>query len=621
MRVFRRISLAAVLICLAGCVGGDLDHLDDQVAALIEQRQGVTLGSLASNDRDVVPETSVPLEPAEAAYREVPPTLNPHPADLPAKSASGHVRLEEDAPLPPMLDSVEESVSLDLEEVMAWAIAHARQYRNEKEELFLAALTLLAERHLFSARLFNKTIVEVAGTPEAGDHDHALELINDLGVTQRLPYGGQITAGALVNVVNVLRSSSTSTVDDLQNTELLISATLPLLRGAGQVVREDLIQAERDLIYATRAFERFRREFLVDVARAYFDLLRQQAVMKNLANQIQSLERLAQQFKALADAGRSPYFEYQRSQQSVLFARNNLLNTQEAYATALDAFKIRIGMPVEQALVIEAMHIQVPEMLLDMPDSIAAARKYRLDLQTSRDQIDDARRGVNNTRNDLLPDLETFAILTVPTDPDKDRGGLDLDAGAGAYRVGMELDAPLDRRIEGLNYRSARIELERAHRAFGLFEDQVALAVRRAIREIQQANFSLQLQQQNVALSERRIIEVKLRERTLGPRDVIEAQNDLLDAENRRDSALRDQRVSVLEYLLQSGQIRVSSDGHWMPPAKLVVPGRDSHDEATHSKESDLKGSLGLSQADDWNSSELGPIGERPVRNGVVSTR
>jgi outer membrane protein TolC len=72
----------------------------------------------------------------------------------------------------------------------------------------------------------------------------------------------------------------------------VLSGDIPLLRGAGSVAREGLIQAERDLIYQSRSFERSRRTLLVSIARDYFNLLEQQAVIQNQMLQIQGLEGL-----------------------------------------------------------------------------------------------------------------------------------------------------------------------------------------------------------------------------------------------------------------------------------------------------------------------------------------
>ena len=53
------------------------------------------------------------------------------------------------------------------------------------------------------------------------------------------------------------------------------------------------------------------------------------------------------------------------------------------------------------------------------------------------------------------------------------------------------------------------------------------------------------------------------------------AQDDLLDARNRRDDALRDLRVSVLQFLLDTGRLRVSPQGRWLAPGRAVAVDED----------------------------------------------
>ncbi|MGB0768785.1 MAG: hypothetical protein ACPGYV_13875, partial [Phycisphaeraceae bacterium] len=57
-----------------------------------------------------------------------------------------------------------------------------------------------------------------------------------------------------------------------------------------------------------------------------------------------------------------------------------------------------------------------------------------------------------------------------------------------------------------------------------------------------------------------------------------EAEEDLLDARNSRDQALADLQTSVLNYLLQTGQMRVDGQGRWLAPGRLLES-QDSADE------------------------------------------
>lgn len=563
--------LLLMLAMVCGCA--DFDSLDREAARLIERRQALTLGEDAPNDGRPVPASPSVVSPSDSDYRP-PTTNNPSVNDLPARTdpTPGREPGQEhlvDPPMPQMLAGQGEAMMMTLEEVLAYAIEHSREYRDRKEDLFLASLNLLIERHLWGPRFFNDTVATFSGTPERGDHDQVFSLLNDFRITQRLPYGGEVSVGALVDFVNLLQNASDRT-SPTQDAAITVDAVIPLLRGAGMVAREDLIQAERDLVYAARSFERFRREFFVDIAVEYFNLIARQENIENQKRQVEGLERLARRFEALARAGRSPFFEAEQATARVLFALNNLSNAEENYVAALDSFKLRIGMPMTQHLVIVPTEVVVPEPLLDTTEAVQTAYDHRLDLQTAADLIDDARRRVAVARNQLLPDLDVFAGATLGTDPTADIGGLNLSLEHSSYSGGVRFGAPLDRRIETIRYRQSLVAYDRTQRSFTLERDRVAQQVRSAIRRIRQARFTLELQERNVHLATRRLQGVLLDERGQSPREVIEAEEDLLEARNRRDAAVRDLRVSVLQFLLDTGQMRVGPQGEWLPPAQLT---------------------------------------------------
>ena len=547
--------------------------IDRKTDALIESRQRQVLGEQAVTADPPVPTHTELGGSLKPIYDPKPPTTNPEAADLPVRAAEPGPATPDDG-----LAAVVDPVQLDLPAALGYAIEHARDYRNERERLFLTTLALLAEEHLWGPRFFDTVRAQVSGTPESGDYDQVAAIVNELGVNQRLPYGGEVSVSALVDYTNYLQqSTANNALDSTQSARLAVNAEIPLLRGAGLVAREDLIQARRDLVYAVRGFERFRRELLFDIASDYFDLIQTQQAIENQRRQAENFEWLQRRIAALAEAGREPFFEVQRAEQQVLFARNNLLNAQESYQSALDAFKVRIGMPVSTPLEIVPTELVVPAPELDVELAVATGLKLRLDLQTTRDQVDDAARRVQVARNGLLPDLDLFGSLSLPTDRERRFGGADFNTGQGLYTAGARLDIPLDRRIEELRLRQAQVQLERAHRSHELERQRVAQTVRAALRRIEQSRFSLELQNRNIEVARKRLRGVLLRLRTLGPRDFIEAQDDLLEARNRRDEAIRDLRVSVLGFLLESGQLRVGPAGQWLAPGNLqpavnVVP-------------------------------------------------
>lgn len=568
----RKLLLIATLLpSLAGCAGDRMAAIDREINAMLRQQHGETLGPAAPMDADVEPTSAVNPAPTAGTYLRQPATINPSAANLPARRAANQEPTISDANTDIAGVPDVAPVTLDLPQTLAYAVKHSREYRNRKDELFLAAIALLIERHLWGPRFFNDMTAQFTGVPEGGDHDHAFTLINELRATQRLPYGGTIAASAVVAFVEQLRTAAGSTADDTQTLELRLEASIPLLRGAGKVAQENLIQSYRDLVYVTRDFERFRQQFLLRVATDYFDLLLQTNQITNVELQVKSLDELSTRMDALATAGRVPYIDVQQSQQQVLFARNRLLAQRERYASELDSLKITIGMPTTTPLSLKPVELASPIPHLNAVEAIKTAWRMRLDLQTAEDHVDDSRRRVEVARNNMLADLDLNASISVPTEERKPRGGTDLELGSGRYAVGMTYGAPLDRRIEQLGYRRSLIDLERTERSRTLLKDQIALAVRRSMRDIELAQSTLALQLKNLELAETRSEGVQLRQRSLQPRDVIESEEDLRNARDARDLAIREQRVSVLTYLLETGQLRVTGDGQWLPPAKLAA--------------------------------------------------
>jgi len=557
-------SVLAILALVTGCYGS-VTELDREVGMMIAERQRMSMGAQG------VTAPTVGMPRAEASttdpYAEHPDTFNPAASELPAEQADAPAASEYN-PKQPVTD---EAIELDLQALLAYAIEHAPEYRSEKERLFLATLSLIIERHAWGPRFFNTLSADVAGTPESGDYDTALDLLNDFTVTQRLPYGGDVSVSALVNYTNLIqRASTTTTAEEVQDAAINASIDLPLLRGAGQVAREDLIQAERDLVYAARDFERFRREFFVDISNTYFNLLRQQQRINNQELQLAGLERLAEEQRRRNEAGDVPGFEVRDTEAQVLFGKSDLADVVDSYASSLDSLKLRIGMPVEQQLVIVPVEIRVPRPALDTVESIRIGQAARLDLQTREDQVADAIRGVRVAENRMRGDFNASANLR--TDGDRDIGGADFDAGDSDYRVGLSYSPPLDRKIELAQYRSSLIDLERAERDFRVLRDRVALDIRDAIRTIKRSTLTLQLQEENVELAEKRLtnIDILKRRGTVENRRIIEAEEDRLNARNRRDQALADLQSSVLNYLLQTGQMRVDPQGRWLSPGTLT---------------------------------------------------
>lgn len=542
---------------LGGCSSG-MDALDRQVDALIDESTTDLGGD------SLRPATRRPLgegpryDRARDVYAERLPTVNPRASEIRFSPREEALELTERLQLLPDAPS-EEARAVDLSTALGLAMSHGREYRFAEEEYVLAALRLLITRHRWGPRFFNEVSAQISGDGDDGFFDTSLALVNEFGVTQRLPYGGEVSASLLARAAEDLHTRVSS--PGTQSADLIFSGSVPLLRGAGQVAREDRIQAERDLIYAARQFERFRRSFFFAIADEFLNLVVLAQNIENAERQVESFERLERRARAFVETGRETPIDLARARQDTLFARDRLNRQRESYRLAVDRYKVRLGLDPEDEIVIVSDDIDLPVPEVTVDEAVAMAMAYRLDLQTRRDQLDDAQRQLRIARNDLLPDLNLGGTVLIPTDDRRNRAGLDFSPGDTSFEAGITFGLPLDREIERIGVRQAQINLERSLRSYDEFRDSVAVDVRSSVRNIERALFSLQIQNENVRVAETNQEAIEAAPDRATARDRSEAVDNLLRALDERDSARRDLQVAILAYLLETGKLRVRPDG------------------------------------------------------------
>jgi outer membrane protein TolC len=129
------------------------------------------------------------------------------------------------------------------------------------------------------------------------------------------------------------------------------TATLlqPLLRNAGRQVRlEGLTQAERDVLYAVRNYARFRKQFWAGIAvenGGYLDLLLALQTLRNQQSNLKRQEETYRLYNELFRGGRASVVELDQFFQSLQAARGAVVNAEIGLQSALDNFKLRLGIP------------------------------------------------------------------------------------------------------------------------------------------------------------------------------------------------------------------------------------------------------------------------------------
>ena len=154
---------------------------------------------------------------------------------------------------------------LTLEQAAELAMFNSREYQDQRENLYIAALPVTQERFAFVAQLFaaQEAMRAYSGRETATGQSSNWALNNGTGFSKILPTGALLLLNfSNQTVFNFLNPKNVTSV-----TNLNFNAIQPLLRGGGEAVAlESLTQAERNLLYQIRNYARFRKELYVEIA-------------------------------------------------------------------------------------------------------------------------------------------------------------------------------------------------------------------------------------------------------------------------------------------------------------------------------------------------------------------
>jgi outer membrane protein TolC len=248
-------------------------------------------------------------------------------------------------------------------------ILNSREYQSALDNLYLTALTLTLNRFEFECHWFltDNTLWTHFGS-SATEVD-TLDTAATLGFTRNLYAGGQL----LAELANSFLFTFSGKERTIASTDIIVTLTQPLLRGAGRRFRlEGLTQAERNLLYAVRTFARFRKQFYVALTTAqnggYLALLLQVQNVRDLEADVKSQEQNLRMHEALFEAESVSTVQVDQALQSYLQSKLSLLQAQTTLETSLDNYKLRLGLPPSLPLTLDnsllkPFQLQAPELV------------------------------------------------------------------------------------------------------------------------------------------------------------------------------------------------------------------------------------------------------------------
>ncbi len=461
---------------------------------------------------------------------------------------------------------------LNINETLELAIANSRQYQTQKEGLYLTALSLAGERWEFSPQFLARSTV---ARNRASNGDQTGTAASRISVGQALTSGASLGA-TLAN--DLLRFYTGDARRSAVNT-LSVNVVQPILRGAGNLVaREPLRQAERNVIYATRDFSQYQRQFSIDIVTRFFDLLQQRDIVRNQFADYRARTNATARLLGRYEAGFETAVGVGQIRQAELTSRNNYINRVASYETQLDRFKIELGIPLTHELQLDDTELNrlaeqgLMGSSIDAGWAFSVAVTNHLEILNEIDRYEDARRQVRIAANRLQPGLDFFADASLSSERPTDYTSFDMDdVRAGA---GIEIDLPINRYRERNQYRATVVNFERAIRTLGLALDEKRNQIKLGIRNLNQLQENYKIETTSVRLAEQRVESANLTIQAgrAAPFDLVLAQDDLIAAKNNLSTALVSYLSARLQLLLDIGILDTDIEEYWLKASPTLIP-------------------------------------------------
>lgn len=404
---------------------------------------------------------------------------------------SEYVKTFESEPPPELIESAER---LTLEDIVYLALLNSREYQTQKENLYRSALALSFERYRFMLKFStsgNGADANYQHSNVDGTSQSSLAAPASARLDKVLATGGDFVAQFANSVVLTFNGPQGFAAD--LTTSVLFDLTQSVFQR--DIRLEALTAAERNVVYAARDYARFRKSLFVQLASQYYSLLVTYRQVEIAAQNYFQLVRAFAEREAELEAGQTSRVQVDQVEQQLLRGRSGLVQVTNSIENAIDALKIRMGLPTESLVNLDLTEIEeltlrddlavtgvlirrtrddrlLKERLKEAPDRIVLLtsssvlvermlRAYELQAQLGGEQVDllplqtlDARYQLELARN-IVEQLRTELAVEESRD--------------------VTSDALLLRRVESLNQALIRLACRQLQLASLLGIDQTAV--------------------------------------------------------------------------------------------------------------------------------------------------
>jgi outer membrane protein TolC len=456
---------------------------------------------------------------------------------------------------------------LTIEQAIDLALRTSRDYQKAKETLYSTALRLSNTRYTTGGRI-EPSSATTASLRRDSSGNVSADVLTETGVTMSKLFktGGRLTVDMLNSVMLYYTGRP-----ELSFSKVSGSLVQPLLRGFGanSLEVEALTQAERDMVYAVRSFSLYQDQFQLDLVNSYFRLLQQKDAIRNrytnYLGRVQSTQRLEARSK-----DRERLSDVDQARQAELTAKNNYVDAASRYQSMLDQFKVTLGLPLGEKVHLDDAALDRLEQAGLIPALLDPALAFKLAVTRQRqmlnyiDQYEDSQRRARLAADRLKPGLTLNGGATLESEAPADYTKFDPNH-ASAF-ASLRLDLPLDQVPRRNAYRAALVAFESDLRTFTSRLDTLKSDIQAGLRTLEQRRLNYEIQRNALALANRRVesTTLLLEAGRAEVRDLVDAQDAQIAAQNSVTAALVDYQQTRLQLMLDIGALDTSAPQFWL---------------------------------------------------------
>jgi hypothetical protein len=271
-----------------------------------------------------------------------------------------------------------------------------------------------------------------------------------------------------------------------------------------------------------------------------------------------------------------------RLDQSIADLRSGLLVRNDVYRFWFTSCLTKLSEDVMTLRLIQARaRLEAIELsVVDVESDVAfdVARERRLDWMNMRSSLVDDWRNIEIVADRLRSDLSVSVSGSIANEGSNP---LNLSAKRAQFNAGVQFDAPLDRFLERNRYREVLISYDRSRRNYYQYVDGVHQQIRSAVRAIQLAQVSFELQRDSVLTSIMRVHSAQLNltkpptgSSRIGSVDanaeaLTNALENLLSSQNDFMQSWLQYQSRRMSLMLMLGVFELDDTGRWIDPGVI----------------------------------------------------